>query len=251
MTRVSHFVKGVWILFAKELKISFTSPLIYILSAMFSLMMGWLFFNYLILAKNLTTLTMVNSVLVPIFGNMNFIFLFLAPMITMGHFAEEKKGKTISLLHLSMLSDLQIVLAKYMASLVSVMFMLMLTMVFPIILACSGYTDWGTVLASYLGIILSVMCYLAVGIFASSLTENQIISAVVTFCILLGLMLLVLSINATSNQFLADMVRYLSIPAHYESFVRGEIKSYDLVYFVSFIGFFLFLTRKSLDARNW
>jgi len=245
------FIRGIWILFLKELKDLFLSPLVYIVTALFCLIMGWLFFNYLILSKNLTTVTLTESILVPIFGNMNFVFLFLVPLLTMRLFAEEKKQKTLDLLIHSDLGILQIILGKLMASFATSIFVLSFTVVFPLILAFSGYNDWGIVASSYLGIIFSILCYLSVGVFASVLTNNQIVSALVSFCILLGLMLLVLSVNATNNDMLGQIVQYSSIPFHYEGLVRGSIKSYNLVYFTSFVGFFIFLTHKSLGSRNW
>lgn len=245
-------MRGVFILCQRELKESFSSPLIYILTALFSAIMGWLFFNYLISSgQELTNLTLTNTVLVPIFGNMNFIFVFLAPLITMRLLAEEKKLYTLDLLFQSELRHWQIIIGKFLASTLQILFMLSFTLIFPIILAFSGYADWGIVGSSYLGIILSVMCYLAVGLFASSLTENQIVAAVLTFCLLLGIMLLVATANATQNTIVAEIFQYMSTPYHFESFVRGSVRSFNLVYFASFMGFFFYGTHLSLDARNW
>ncbi|MCK5072317.1 MAG: ABC transporter permease subunit [Bacteriovoracaceae bacterium] len=244
-------LRETWILFVKEIKDVFQGPLIYILTGTFCLLIGWLFFNYLLGAGRLTSLNMTSAVIVPIFGNMNFMFLFLAPMLTMRLIAGEKKAHTIELLFISNLNHFQIIVAKFMASLCMVLFMLLFTVVFPVILHLSGYSDWGTVGSAYLGMILSIMCYLSVGMFTSSLTENQIVAAFTSFGILMGLMLLVVSVNATNNWMLGNIVQYLSIPVHYESFVRGAIRSYDFVYFFSFIGFFLWLTDRSLESRNW
>lgn len=245
-------MKGILVLCHRELKESFTSPLIYILAAMFSGLIGWLFFNYLVASgSEMTNMSLTNSVLVPIFGNMNFMFVFLAPLITMRLLAEEKKQYTLDLLFQSELRHTQIILGKFLAASIQILFLLSLTLIFPIILAFSGYADWGIVTSSYLGIILSVMCYLAVGLFASSLTENQIVAAVLTFCLLLAIMLLVATANATHNTIVAEIFQYLSTPYHFESFVRGSVRSFNLVYFASFMGFFFYGTHLSLDARNW
>ena len=179
------------------------------------------------------------------------VFLFLAPAVTMRMFSDEKKTGTIELLLTRPLSDFQIIFAKFMAALFGVLFMLSLTVLFPTILAVSGYSDWGSVSASYAGLIFSIMCYLSVGLFTSSLTDNQIIAAISGFCILLLMMLMVLTANATDNFIIGQIFQYLSIAAHYEGFVRGTIKSYDLIYYASFVGFAFFLTNKSLDSRNW
>ncbi len=239
------------ILAKKELKDSFSSPLIYILSGLFSLMMGWLFFNYLLQSSQMTTTTMTQGVITPIFGNINFIFIFLCPLITMRSFAEEKKQHTLDLLLRSELSEMDIILGKFISNVCLVLFMLSLTFLFPLILSFSGYSDWGVVWSSYLGIILSLMAYTVVGLFCSSLTDNQIVASLMTFCILLGSMLMVISINATNNYLMALMIQYLTIPFHYEGLTRGVIKSYSLLYFLSYYAFFFLLTLKSLQSRKW
>lgn len=246
-----NLLKGIWILYKKEVKDFFFSPILYILTALFCAIIGWLFFNYLVLSKEATSATLTQAVLSPIFGNMNFIFLFMAPLLTMRCFAEEKKLNTLDLLFHSRLGNVQIILGKLLASFTAALFMLSFTLVFPVVLAISGYSDWLTVASAYLGLLLSVLCYLAVGIFASSLTENQVVSALVAFSLLLGSMLLVMSANASQNPLVGQILSYMSIPFHYEAFVRGAIKSYSLLFFLSFLGFFTFLTRESLESRNW
>ncbi|MBK24457.1 MAG: hypothetical protein CME70_10720 [Halobacteriovorax sp.] len=246
-----NLLSGIWVLYKKEVKDFFFSPILYILSALFCGIIGWLFFNYLVLSKEATTATLTQAVLSPIFGNMNFIFLFMAPLLTMRCFAEEKKLNTLDLLFHSRLGNVQIILGKLFASFTAALFMLSFTLVFPVVLAISGYSDWYTVASAYLGLLLSVLCYLAVGIFASSLTENQVVSALVAFSLLLGSMLLVMSANASHNPLVGQILSYMSIPFHYEAFVRGAIKSYSLLFFLSFLGFFTFLTRESLESRNW
>ncbi len=245
------YLKKIGILVKKELGDAFFSPLIYILSGLFCFMMGWLFFNYLLQAKTLTTATMTQAVITPIFGNMNFIFVFLCPLLTMRSFAEERKQSTLDLLLRSELSEMQIILAKFISNLVMVLFMISFTLVFPIILALSGYSDWGVVGSSYLGVLLSIMAYIAVGLFCSSLTDNQIVASLLTFCILLGSMLMVITVNATNNYLLALIVQYMTVPFHYEGFVKGLFRSYSFIYFASFIGFFFLLTLKSLQSRKW
>ena len=245
-----YFLK-INILVKKELKDAFLSPLIYILTGLFCFMMGWLFFNYLVQAKTLTTATMTQAVITPIFGIMNSIFIFLCSLLTMRSFAEERKQATLDLLLRSELTEMQIILGKFISNMILVFFMISFTFVFPMILAISGYTDWGVVGSCYLGVLLSVMAYLSVGLFCSSLTDNQIVAGLLTFCILLGSMLMVVTVNATNNYIFALMVQYLTIPFHYEGFTKGSIQSYSLVYFASYLGFFFLLTLKSLQSRKW
>lgn len=244
-------MQKIFILTRKELKDTFTSPLIYILTGLFSFMIGWLFFNYILQSKEMTSTTMTQGVITPIFGNINFIFIFLCPLITMRTFAEEKAAHTLDLLLRSELTEAQIILGKYFSILLSLLFMLAFTLLFPVILSLSGYSDWGVVGSSYIGIVLSVMTYTAVGVFCSSLTDNQIVASLLTFCVLLGSMLMVISVNATNNYLMALIIQYMTIPFHYEGFTRGVVKSYSLVYFLSAWIFFFLLTLKSLQSRKW
>ena len=245
------YIKKITLLSRKELKDAFSSPLIYVLAGLFSLMMGWLFFNYLLQSKEMTTTTMTQGVIIPIFGNINFIFVFLCPLITMRSFAEEKKQHTLDLLLRSELIEMQIILGKFISNVLLIFFMLSLTLLFPVILMFSGYSDWGVVWSSYLGVALSVMAYTSVGIFCSSLTDNQIVASLMTFCILLGSMLLVISVNATNNYLFALIIQYMTIPFHYEGFTRGLLRSYSFVYFICYLTFFFILTLKSLQSRKW
>ena len=245
------FAKKIGILVKKELKDAFFSPLIYILTGLFCFMMGWLFFNYLIQAKQLTTRNMTEAVITPIFGNINFIFVFLSPLLTMRAFAEEKKQSTLDLLLRSELSEIQIIIAKFISNVALVLFMISFTLIFPIILALSGYSDWGVVSSAYIGVLLSIMSYLAVGLFCSSLTDNQIVASLITFCILLGSMLMVITVNASNNYLLSLIIQYMTVPFHYEGFIKGLLRSYSFVYFASYIGFFFLLTLKSLQSRKW
>lgn len=244
-------MRNIRLMVIKELKDIFFSPMIYVLTALFCFILGWLFFNYLVSAKELSTVNIKDAVITPIFGNINFLFIFLAPLLTMKTFSEEKKQQTLDLLLSSHLTEGQIVFAKFISTALSALFLLMFTIVFPIVLSFSGFSDWGLISTCYLGVVFSIFCYLAVGIFCSSLTDNQIIASVITFCILLGSMLLVVSVNATNNFIFGQMVQYLAVPFHYEAFTNGVIKSYSFVYFFSYLFFYYLLTIKTLQSRKW
>jgi len=239
-----------FILWIKEIKENFSSSGLYILSGLFSFVMGGLFYNYISLTKDLTSGNLSTNVLRPLFGNMNFIFLFIAPIITMRSFIEERRNGTLDLLYLAGVNDTQVILAKFFSAFTVVVFMLLPTLLFPIILAASGHQDWGIVATSYLGTLLSVACYLSVGLFSSSASDNQIIAALLSFTILIVLMLLVVFAQASNNYLVAQMVSYLSVPFHFEGFVRGLVKSYNIVYYFSFVSVFLYLSQKTLEARK-
>lgn len=248
----SHsFFRGTLLICKKELSDLFLSPLIYVLAALFSFILGWLFFNYLMASKVATSQTLTPAVVEPIFGNMNLIFVFLVPLMTMNAFSVEKKNGTLDLLFRSKLSDMQIILGKFLSQIVLAIFLLSFTLVFVIVLKSAQFKDWSIVWSSYLGLLLSICCYISVGLFTSTLTENSIVASLLSFCLLVSLMILVLSTNALENEFVTELVQYMTVPYHYFSFSKGIIRSYSLVFFASFTGFFIFLTMRSLERRKW
>lgn len=244
-------MRGVFLIFEKEFRHYFTSPLAYVLAGVFSVISGWIFFNYCILATTQQSQSIEASVIIPTFGLMNTLFMFLTPFLTMRLFAEESKMKTIEVLYSSSLSHFQIILGKFLGCLTVCLFIIVLSLIFPIILHQAGFPRWGLFFSSYLGLLLTVSCYIAIGIFASSLTENQIISALISFGLIFGLILIVLLGNSTHNPLLHQIINYLGIGQHYDGFVRGSMKSYNFVYYCSFLFFVFFITEKKLESRNW
>lgn len=240
-----------WSLYKKEIQDYFNSSIVYTLAGLFILISGWLFYNYLISSREPTSMSVTASVLIPFFGNVNLMFLFFSPLITMRVFAEERKLKTLELLFLSKLSDGQIILAKLMASFTVSLFLIALTLIFPLMLFLSGYQDIGVICTSYLGFILCVFCYISVGVFASALTQNQIVAAILSFTLLLGFVLMILSVNTSELSMTKGILMYMSVPFHLEGFVLGSLKNFSFVYFISFCGFFFYLTKKTLESRHW
>lgn len=244
-------LKAIKFLVIKELKDYFTSPLVYVIASLFSGLMGLIFYNYLVSSNEVTNLSIIDSILLPTFGAMNFLLMFIVPLLTMGQFSEEKKNQTLDLLMMSNMSGIDIILGKFISTFLVVFFLVGLTFIYPIILGASGFSDWGLVATNYLAIYLSVMAYISVGLFASTLSENQIISVVVTFCILFALLLLINMAQVTDNYIVGLIIQYFSIGYHHAHFSRGQIVSFNFVYYLSFVGFFFFLTHKSVEARKW
>ena len=164
-------------LFKKELKSYFVSPIAWVVMSVFLLISGY-FFTVILLSTNLPELKIT-------FHNMGITFLFLSPLFTMRLLAEEKKLGTEELLFTLPLTDAQIVLSKYLASLTVFLILLGITWVYPLFLLSWGKPDMGPIFTGYLGLFLMGASFLAVGLFSSSLTENQIIAAVVGFGTLL------------------------------------------------------------------
>ena len=184
------------------------------------------------------------------------IFLFLVPAITMRSFAEEKKSGNLELLMTRPLSELQIVLSKYLASLVLTIVALLPTLFFYFSVSLLSSTkhalDAGATLGSYIGLIFLAGIYISIGIFASSLTDNTIVSFVlaIVLCFILysGFnSIAFLSLKGSVGTFLLN----LGIDAHYSSIGRGVIDSRDLLYFISVIVLFILFTQVKLKSRKW
>lgn len=235
----------------REMKESFSSPLFFILCAIFSAIVGWIFYNYILASKEHTGLTLTQNVLIPLFGVINSLFMFFAPILTMNTFSEEKKSGTLDLLLRSKLSIWKIILGKFLSHMTLITIMLSLSIICPIILMFSGYSDWGIVASAYFGLVLNIGCFVIVGMFSSSITENQIVSVFVSFTIIISILLLNLTANSTNNFIVGQIFSYLNNISHFSFMAKGDIRSYSVVYFCSFIGMFMLFISKSLDSRRW
>lgn len=253
-------MRNIWIIARRDFRAYFTSPIAYIVIAGFIGIMGWMFFF------NLSHFNMQNmqyqqfnmgkgvsitdGIVRPLYGNMNVIFLFLVPFITMRLFAEEKKIHTIELLMTAPVSLTQIILGKFFSSFLLVLIMLALTVTYPIILFATGNPDLGPIITSYLGTTLLASCYLAIGVLFSAMTENQIVAGALTFAA--GLFFWLVSwATQSAGPVLSDILMFLSLISHYNNFGQGLINSTDVIFYLSFIGVGLFLTHRVLESYRW
>jgi ABC-2 type transport system permease protein len=185
-----------------------------------------------------------------------FIFLFLIPSITMRSFADEKKSGTIELLMTQPLTDLQVIMAKYLAGLVLVIFSLLPTLIYFFSVyrlgLKPGNLDTGSIWGSYIGLIFLGAAFVSIGIFASSLTDNQIVSFIIAVFLSAFFYMgfeMIYTFIVSGN--IGLIIQSLGISAHYSSISRGVIDTRDLVYFISISGFFIVLTKLSLESRKW
>ena len=243
----------------KELRGYFSSPIAYVLLGFFALVFGWFFYVPLAFF-NRQSMQMgmgmggnlnINTMLIgPVLSNTTVLILFVMPMITMRTYAEEKRSGTIELLLTSPLTDLQIILGKFLGAMGLFAAMLALTLVHLAILFVYGNPDWKPIATGYLGLILMGGCFLSVGLLISSLTKNQIVAGMVTFAVFL--MLWVINwIGSFVGPTAQAVLGHLSITDHFDDFQRGIIDTKHLVYYLSFIAFGLFLTAKSVDSERW
>jgi len=196
------------------------------------------------------------ATLEPLFFIAPWVFLFLVPSITMRMFAEERKAGTLDLLLTRPLTEMQVILAKYLASVLLVLLSLIPTLVFYISVYLlgnpQGNLDTGGTWGSYIGLFFLAAIYAAIGLFASSFTENQIISFLISvvLCFLLYAGFDLLSALPAFHK-MESLIIYLGISDHYKSLSRGVIDTTDIIYYLGIIGLFLFFTRTVLESRKW
>lgn len=228
----------------KELRSYFDSPIAYIFTSVFLVLSGWLFYKNFFLS-NFASLRIL-------FDLMPWLFLFFVPAITMRLWSEEKKLGTMELLMTLPLKDSDVVLGKFFASFLFLSITTLLT--FPIVLSVFslGNPDIGPIIGGYLGAVLMGGAYLSIGMFASSLTENQIISFILGVVLCFTLLIIGETfVLSTMPAAIVPLLKYLSLGAHFDSIGRGVIDSRDLIYYISVITLFLFLNTRSLASRSW
>lgn len=226
----------------KELKSFFDSPIAYIVITIFLLITGWFFFNNLFLAGQASMRDLFN--IVP------FIFMFFVPAITMRSISEERKSGTIEILVTLPVEDYQIILGKFFAGLMLICCALTLTWVYVLFLSLLGNLDLGATFAGYVGLVFLGAAYLSIGIFTSSLTQNQIVAFITSFVIIFALFTLN-NVLMFMPDFLASFFEYLSTGYHFSNIARGVIDTRDVIYYLSLIFFFLFMAVRTLESRKW
>ncbi len=253
-------MRNVWIILRKELRSYFVSPVAYLLLAMFAVIFGFFFWNILgyfvregmesMMRGQTFPMNLNERVIRPLLSNISVVGLFLIPLITMRLFAEEKRTGTIELLATSPITDLQVILGKWMAAMILYGGMLLLGAVNFVFLFRYGHPDWKPLAIGYLGLLLQAGALLALGTFISTLTKNQIIAGAVTFA--LSLLLYILEwVTGFDTSTSARVISYMSIITHFESFSKGLLDSKDAIFYVSLIFLGLFLTSRSMESLRW
>lgn len=250
----------IWTLWKKEIESYFSSPLAYVLIGLFSLITGVMFFNLLVTYTDgiqsipqhmAQEISFVEEVVLKLFANINFLFLVFIPLITMKLFSEEKRLETIDLYWLAPLQDWKVVVSKGLAAFTLVASMLFMTILFPLIIWGVGVKDFSMLSTAYLSVLLNACCYIALGLFCSSISGNQIIAALLSILGIMFLWMITWGGHLNSNYMLSEIFTYIGITSHFERILRGLMGTQDVIYYSSFIFIFGFLTVKSLGRRNW
>jgi ABC-2 type transport system permease protein len=245
----------------RELRSYFASPIAYAVIGFFALVFGWMFYTFLrffvMQSMQMSQMGMgpgqvnVNQAMIrPLILQISVVTLFVLPMITMRTYSEEKRSGTIELLLTSPVSDLEIILGKFVGALSLYALMLLVTVPTVTLLFWYGDPDWKPVVTAYLGLLLIGASFISYGLFISSLTKNQIVAGVLTFCTLL-MLLLVSWMQDFVGPVGQSIISALAVFEHFEDFSKGIIDTKHLVYYASVITFGLFLTAKSVDSERW
>ena len=227
-------------LLAKEEKALFTSPIAYVLIAVFLLIMGYSFTLALFVSHTMT--------LVHMFFQIFTLFLLTVPIITMRLIAEERKLRTMEVLLTSPVTETRIVLAKFAASMSLILLMLILSAAYPIVLAIYGDPDWGPIFSGYLGLVLFAGALVGVGLLTSALTNNQIIAALLSLSIFLLLWIIDEYGHILPDPFDSLLVN-MSLSVHFKPFATGSLYLTDVAYFLSAAMLSLFLSVRALAWR--
>lgn len=256
-------MKNSLVIAGKELQSYFVQPVAYVVLTVFLLLAGWFFFA--LLGRFTSLLQMYSAmqnqgaaerlnlnqmVVEPLLHNLAIVLVILVPAVTMRSFAEEKRSGTYELLLTSPVRTIEIVAGKFIGAAVFILIMVGLAGIFPLILMLFGDPERAVMLSGYIGLAFLGVCFVAVGLFTSSLTQNQIIAAISCFGALL--LLYVISWPAESGGAgFVGLLRYLSLPQHFSEMVRGVLDTADVVYFLSLILIALFLTQRSVESVRW
>ncbi|OGS43952.1 MAG: hypothetical protein A2539_06915 [Elusimicrobia bacterium RIFOXYD2_FULL_34_15] len=232
---------NIWVIFKREIKTFFDSPMAYIVIVTFLIMTGW-FFSSTIFLINQATIEGYLDIL-------SLVFIFFVPAITMRLFAEEYKSGTIEIIATMPVTDNEIILGKYLAGFGIMAIAILLTLFYPVCLLFISSPHVGTIIGSYLGLLFLAMFYISIGIFASSITKNQIIAFLVSFIICFFFFIAGKIIGMLPGT-LVSIFEYIGIDSHFNNITKGLINSRDIIYYISASAFFYILTLRMINIRK-
>ncbi len=256
-------MKNILAVYLKELKVYFSGPIAYFVGVIFLVVSGIFFIlilndyariSFEVIRTNyqfkLPQLNVTDGIFSPMFHTFSFLLLLMVPLLTMKSFSEEKKTGTIELALTYPLRGTELVLGKLFAVLTVYFSMLLLTASYGAMILYFKPFPPGVPVAGYLGLLLLGFAFISLGIFISSLTENQIIAAAVSFGAIM-LFWLVGAVAGDSTMPIADIMRYISLREHFHSFAAGVIDTRDVVYYLSFGLLFIIATLRALESRRF
>jgi ABC-2 type transport system permease protein len=258
-------MRNIFAILKRELRSYFTSPVAYVVMTAFLVIAGWFFFSILAYkvresysvdlaikkyGEEAPTMDVPYSIMKEFFDSLSSMLLLLLPIITMGLIAEEKKRGTMELLLTSPIRDMEIIIGKYLAALGFYLALLLPTGAYLGLLIYYGEPEVPPILAGYLGLFLLGATQIAVGLLISAMTENQIVSAFLSFGVLSMFWFIDSAVNALKSIW-QDFARYFSLYVHFTDFSKGVIQLSDVAFFLSFIACCIFLTHRALESIRW
>lgn len=258
-------MKNILVLTKRECLAYFYTPLAYVIMTGFLFFIGFFFYQIMSVSPNSESMR-------EILDMVSFISLIIMPMITMRLLADEKRTGTLEMLMTAPITEAEIVISKFLGGFIFYIFLVIPTLIYVLLLVLWGNPDLGSLAAGYIGLLLMGASFVAIGLFVSSFTANQIVAAIITFVILimgwvigwlaaqggrgvvtfLNLVLgwLVGKMDSLTRP-LTDALKYLAFFEHLDTFRKGLIDSRDVIYFISLIVLFLFFTIRILESRRW
>jgi len=236
--------RNVWALTQRELMSSFFSPVAYIVAAMFLIATGYLFMNNTLVEGSEASIR-------ALLDSMAWVLIFAIPLLTMRVLADEYTSGTIEALMTAPVTDIEVVLGKFLGVLLFYLSLLVTTLVHVMLLVKYGGSDVPAMLYGYVGMILLGAMYVAVGVFASSLTKHQLVAALIGMGVLSIFSLVVDAFAAWKGGMWRNILGYVNIFHHFEDFSKGIVDTKAIIFFISGTIFFLFLAVKTLESRRW
>lgn len=256
-------MKGTAAIIKKELRCYFYSPTAYVVLGIFLGIMGIIFAKFVAIYQTYMMQqrfgggqgVTLDKVALYLYQNMAFILCFVTPFLTMKLFAEERRQSTLELLFTAPIRSYELVLGKFTAALTLMLGMLALSFLYVLFMILWGTPDLAIIGTTYLGLVLSLACYISVGALISALTSSQAIAAVWTFIVLLLLWLLQSLGQGLTTQVgpveVGPLLVYLSPLGHFTTFAEGLVHIKDVFYFLTFTAFTLFLTHRVVESNRW
>jgi ABC-2 type transport system permease protein len=226
--------------YKKELRSYFGSPVAYIAIAMFLVIAGYFFYPVIAFYREATLEYSLSNLVI--------VLIFLMPLLSMRLISEEKKSGTLEILLTRPVRDFEIVLGKYFAAATVLLVMILPTAIYGFILFRFAKPDLMPMILQYVAIFLVGLSFLSLGMFASSLSENQIVAAAIGFTIILVMWLLTWFTSSLGPD---NLLSYFAISSHFEDLNKGVVDARDIVFYLSFIVFWLYMTTRTLDIRRW
>ncbi len=257
-------MRNFYFILAKEIRSYFNSPVAFVVVTIFAVLTGYYFYNIFAsfstmsfqaqtnptLANQYGAFNVTEFVIRPFFGVLSIVMLIMLPMLTMRAFSEEKKSGTMELLLTFPVRDGEAILGKFAGCMG--IFAIMLVLSFPsiILVEVFGEPEWGVIVTGYIGLALMGAAFVSLGIFMSSVTENQIVAAVLSFAALLILYMLGFT-SGMAGEGMSYILEYVSFTYHFRNFAKGVMDTSDITYYILFTIFFLFLSMRSLESKRW